>query len=490
MELLFDQIKVSKKKLYLGFSKSCLFILNNDNSHSYSKNEFKKFEKDIKYILKGEDDINEKNKEDINLCFFNAKYYINYCNIFNYFNNLKRTLDIEYKEYLRYKQNIYKYPEMFGGKMYNTFYDFLFNKQLNDKIKKEFKKNIKKIMTYSIKNDIVNDLSEELSKYLDMNEIFQNGDKIYKVLSFAQDNIDKLPIFKESNIENFKKILLTQIQYLYKSKNEELNNNLKESLSMLDEFINFDFENNKKNLKEIKEFTKKIIELKLNIKEIYTHHENTILGISYQTRKDIFEILEKRKKNLENDIRNISNEINEEVNQKLKKFNDDIKQILNYMNDSYHEIYKKCEEMINMFSEGKIHMKLFKDFNNYLLSKIGDENKNLEEFILKDMIFNINLSEIYNKKGFIELFKSFISKQCMLENNIDIIKHIISKKFTNFKRIIIYHLIKYNQKFLFDINFAFNLASAQFTEEQQIIFEEIKNYYNNLKIKIQEAKLI
>jgi hypothetical protein len=142
---MFNQIKLQKKKLYSGFIKSCLFILNNDNSQNNSKDDLEKAKKDIKYIISGDKDINENNIEDINLCFFNAKYYSKYCSNSNYFYNLKETLDMENNNFLRYKNNIFKSPEMYGGKIYETFYDFLFNKQLNDKIKSEFGKIIKKL---------------------------------------------------------------------------------------------------------------------------------------------------------------------------------------------------------------------------------------------------------------------------------------------------------------------------------------------------------
>ena len=42
---------------------------------------------------------------------------------------------------------------------------------------------------------------------------------------------------------------------------------------------------------------------------------------------------------------------------------------------------------------------------------------------------------------------------------------------------------------LHGIDLAFGLASIRFTEEQLVIFNEIKEYYNNIKIKIQETKI-
>ena len=63
---------------------------------------------------------------------------------------------------------------------------------------------------------MINDLSKMLSKYINMDEILKNGTKIYQILSYGQENINNLKIFEESNIEDFKKALLIQINYLYK----------------------------------------------------------------------------------------------------------------------------------------------------------------------------------------------------------------------------------------------------------------------------------
>ena len=75
-------------------------------------------------------------EENINLTFFNAKYYSNYCSNFNFFFNLENLLKMEYNKFVVYQNNIFKYPELFTSKKYNTFGIFLY-KELIDKIKFE-----------------------------------------------------------------------------------------------------------------------------------------------------------------------------------------------------------------------------------------------------------------------------------------------------------------------------------------------------------------
>ena len=379
---------------------------------------------------------------------------------------------------------------MYGGKIYETFYDFLYNKQLNDKIKSEFGKNIKKLKSQTIKKDILNNLSVILSKYFEMDEVLKNGDKLYQVLSYCQENINTLKILKESNIEDFKKILLSQINFLYKNKQEDLIININELITLLDNFFNYDFDNKKKNLKEIDEFTKKIIEIKVKSKELFINSEKKIKEIIKQHKKAIVLLLEEKKN--ENDLNHgvvNMDKINNELTIKFKEFNDVLQSIFNNINSEYAELYKEFEKTINDFSEGKIHIKNLPNFNDYLLSVIGDKNKSLEEQLYKDIKFNLSLYDIYNKKGLIQMIKSALSEYHFLFNNIEIISNNIIRKSREIIRILNDYLIKYNQKLLHLIDLSFNLASIKFTEEQLIIFKEIKEYYNNIKIKLLEIKL-
>ena len=492
LDLMFNQITTQKNKLYSGFIKYCLFILNNDNSQTNSKNDLDKAKKDIKYIISGDNEINENNKEEINLCFFNAKYYSKYCSNLNYFYNLKESLDMEYKNYLKYKIDIFKHPEMHGRKIYNTFYDFYYNKQLNDKIKYEFEKNIKELKTQKIKKEIINDLKEKLQNYCNMDEILKNGDKIYQALSYCQENINSLKIFKESNYEVFKHLLSSQIYGLYNNKKEKLKKNIEELLSILDDFFNYDYFNKKQNINEIEEFTKEIIKIKVKLKDIYTNSEISINEILLKYKNIIISLLKDKNNSIEKDLNNninIIDEIDKELTTKLKEFSKELQLFLNTIDNNYSELYKESDKIINNFTEGKIHMKAINNFKDYLLCKIGDKNQNLDELIFKDIKFKLSLYEIYSRKGILEMIKSSLSKNNMAKNNIEMIANTLLKKFLQIMRILCVHLTKYHQKWLNGIDLAFDLASIKFTEKQLVIFKEIKEYYNNIRIFIQEEKI-
>ena len=124
VDSLFNQVKSEKKKLYSGIFSSFFFILNNDSSQTINENDLERAKNDIKEIIDDDDNIN---KEKIQFCFFNSKYYCDYCNELNYFYNLEETLDMEYNNYLRHKNNIFKWPEIFNGKKSKSFFDYLYH---------------------------------------------------------------------------------------------------------------------------------------------------------------------------------------------------------------------------------------------------------------------------------------------------------------------------------------------------------------------------
>ena len=73
LDSIFTQAKEQKNKFANRFIKSCLFIINNNINQSTEKNALEIAKSDIKYIIKGVEE------ENINLTFFNAKNYSNYC---------------------------------------------------------------------------------------------------------------------------------------------------------------------------------------------------------------------------------------------------------------------------------------------------------------------------------------------------------------------------------------------------------------------------
>lgn len=127
LESIFTQAKQQKSQSTSKFAKSCLFVFNNDNEQPTNKEALLKAEKDNKTI------IHHFDNENINCCFFNAKYYSNYCNNLEYFSNLNNSLMLEYNNYSKFKRNIFIYPEKLLNRTYRNFTHYLYM-QLSNKI--------------------------------------------------------------------------------------------------------------------------------------------------------------------------------------------------------------------------------------------------------------------------------------------------------------------------------------------------------------------
>ena len=87
LDKLFIQSMRNKEKLPSGFIKSCLFVFNNDREQTTTKNDLDMAKRDIRSIIK------RIPQEDINACFFNAKFYKKYQFNFNFFNDITGTIN-------------------------------------------------------------------------------------------------------------------------------------------------------------------------------------------------------------------------------------------------------------------------------------------------------------------------------------------------------------------------------------------------------------
>ena len=109
LKQIFDQAQIQKKKFASVFIKSCLFILNNDIDQSTNEDDLNKVKSDIQIIL----NLKGNDMNDMKLCFFNAKYYDNYCSNYNYFHNLEHLFKEELSNYKNRKNSFYKNPFSF-----------------------------------------------------------------------------------------------------------------------------------------------------------------------------------------------------------------------------------------------------------------------------------------------------------------------------------------------------------------------------------------
>ena len=160
LKRIFQQAKEQKKKFASQFIKSCLFVFNNDEEQKTSQDELNKVQEDIKVLISK--DIED---EDINLCFFNAKFYYNYCNNYNFFYDIEDTINKQHRDYLEYKHSIFVWPNAGYIKMEYSFFDYFYD-ILYSKVKNDFEQKIdnKEKIDNKVEN-IVKSLFDKIKQY-------------------------------------------------------------------------------------------------------------------------------------------------------------------------------------------------------------------------------------------------------------------------------------------------------------------------------------
>ena len=142
--------------------------------------------------------------------------------------------------------------------------------------------------------------------------------------------------------------------------------------------------------------------------------------------------------------------------------NIEIDDILSNINSSILSFYEEYQKQISNFSGRKFDWKIIINFKDFLLTKMGAGNQNLNIQICNEIITNINLSNIYNSKGFKELMKSIFSENHLLYNKIDILK---TNRYKNLSYLNAWFIKNYFTKFLELINMLLFNDIIQFDEK-------------------------
>ena len=487
---LFNEAKKQKQSLSSLFIKSCVFISNNFNSHSTSQNDLDKAKDELNYLS---DAIN---KDKINLCFYNAQYYSNYINSKNYFFNIKQTFEFEYKNYISFQRNIFKDPEKVKGKNYKNFIEYIV-KTLGDKIKVGELGNMKK--SQKIDKNIEGEIRKVMAnfgvrKIIEMNDTLKSENSFSKIFSFGQEKIQQFKLLKESNYEEFKKVFNSQIIYINDHIQKNVGQNIDKVLNTLDTFFSIDFSDRKENITEINDFTKKMKEIKSKVNNVFIEAQNILFQSINNYKETIVKSLINKKENINQFFRDrkfkkIIDEINQEIENNIKDLNQKIIEVINSIDSKMGKISLDVGIIIKEFSEGKTSFEKIDTFRNYFSSKVGDKVETLDEEILQELLSSCkNLSSIYAKKGFKEWIFSAFSKEHYILNVIELLVLSLIKKMEYILDLIIGHLKNYIEDLFHSIEKSINLSTITFTKEQFEYWEEIKEFYKDIKSKIISLK--
>ena len=201
------------------FINNCLFIINSNKEQDISEKSILQAKKDIIQIIPG---LNSTNLNNINVCFFNAKYYENFLFKLNYYSSCELLIEYEHDQFINSNENFWKGFEV------KQIKGVTFNKYLKEKLKDNIKNDISD--TYNEKLIQSNEIYEkEIKQISDKNNYsFKDKDieQIAKYISFAKNNINKSILLSNSNINIFEEKLINWIKNIKKKENEDINENM------------------------------------------------------------------------------------------------------------------------------------------------------------------------------------------------------------------------------------------------------------------------
>jgi hypothetical protein len=337
--------------------------------------------------------------------------------------------------------------------------------------------------------DIINEFFENIGQYKNENKI-----DMIKVLSFCRENINKTNYYEESNIEEFKKNLNSQIKYVNDNKQQELRESIDNVLSILDMFFGKNFEENKKDIKEINNFTNKMDELKIETKSLINSNIEENIKILKSFKANTLLALYEKKKNLEillNDrnYEKIVEEINIELEKSIKELIESINKFIESHDKKCTELFNEIKTAINNFHKIKIESLTKYNFKAYLSNALGDGNKDLCDEIMEEIKSRCeSLSNIFQKKGFKEWFISFFSSFSYMQNVIDMVVETYSSKIEQFLKMIENKSIQYLEIIINKINHYINALKIDFNENQKEKWKKLCDLYEKTKAKILEIE--
>jgi len=475
----FLQVKENKQQFTSKLIKSSLFIFNNDINQSSTPENLENGKNDIQDLIKG------ISKNDIKLCFFNAKYYMNYCSTYNYFYNLENTLRDEYNNYSYEKSSYFRdNTNMINSSFPQHLLDLLVEKAKSFQVKMKKNQKIDKGIESTINNYFGN-----IGEFNNPNKI-----NIIKIISFCKSNIEKINFFKESNIEEFKNILKSQIQFLNDNKQEELRESINNVLSILDIFFGKNFEEKKKDIEEINNFKNKMNELKKKTEKLINNNINNNITFLDNFKKTTLFLLYEKRRNLEsllkdNNYKEIVNEINLELKKSTEELIESIKKFLDSNDSKCSQLFKEIIEVINNFHEIKVESLTKYNFKAHLSHFFGDGKKDLCEEIMEEIKSTCeSLSVIFSRKGFKEWFISFFSSFDYMQHVIDMVIETYSLKIGNFLKMIEKESTNYLKQIIEKINYYIKSSTTEFNDSQKRKWKQLCKAYEKTKATIYEIE--
>lgn len=488
---LFEQTMEKKCKIHKGFIKYCLFILNMDINEKKLVNDasINSYKNEVKSIIK----LPKDSKIDINFFLFKTKSFFSDIKNYNYFFNIKDTINSIFKEYYKIKSLIFKYPESFNrldikgkneySKKYISFQKYLtiqvhkvYNELKNSLEKKDSPKKEQIIDEKIIEsiNESIKDL--EIPYYKIKFEFSEeNKKKLYKYFSAAQNKLNYSSIFENHKfnilgniIVNLVNISIEEKDLIFKERKETINKKLN---------ILFNRDLSKEREDDYKEFKIKINELINKINTYLKNQINQIVQIKKESLSKINVILDSKKQAIINETlkeksKSVKNSILEEIKKELKELNNHINNLFNNINGTGNSYFLEIKKELYKFLNSEVEKDIedIRDFKRFFLTVILNRNDNdIDENIIENstneiqIYFDHSISRIFDEKGFLESFKSYFSRISFFRNFIEMISKYISDRIEYILGLLSDNLSNYVKDKIDLIKFRIDLYALNYT---------------------------
>jgi hypothetical protein len=273
---------------------------------------------------------------------------------------------------------------------------------------------------------------------------------------------------------------------------------INEVIDLLDIFFRKDFNERKKDLKEITNINNLLKEIEEEISKLMQSNENMIKDLKKLFKKNIMSSLLKNKdelleKSKSKDYACILEEINRELSLNLKGINKSISCFIDSNEKQYEKLNIFEDKIIEEFSLKNTKkyrfIRKYQNFRLYMSKLLGNEHKNFEEELIEELKNSCeNSRSILFKKGIVNWFNSLFSDFNYLDNILDILIDTSSKSINSIFDLIKNETNNYFLKYLKKINLLVKSATLEFNEEQEKKWVKLCNSYKKKRKKFHQIK--
>ena len=441
LDELYHQMSIYRGIPAQAFIKKCLFIINFDKNQDTSDKSLNQAKNDIISVVDG---LNELIFKDLNVSFFNAKFYENYIFKLKYYESAEKLINYESREYKKMTQKRWSgLIDMVKG---GTFSKYL-KDQLKDNIGNDVKEKFNE-KTVKPNENIENEL-KTLNNIQKLKLSEKDIKLISKYITFGKENISKSNLLPDSKIDSFATQLLISNNRDKIKEDEEINYNLKKCFKILDDIFEVDPNTKFGSCKDapIAKVVKPHIQEDLNkmkyeieslLNTIHTEFSNNDIAKKLdKCSENIENSLKDQKSNIKNSLlkknwKDIQKNFEETFKKETTNLETELLSNLNSLSDIIQKYLDQCYNHLDNFYSKPIERKSLL-FKNYISNCLGEEN-NIEKTIkqvIDDIINGSRTSTNYNEKDGIfnwlgsKLFDdSYLNKiiDYMIQNSIPRIK--------------------------------------------------------------------